>query len=121
MVEKLNYKKYINYLYEVTEVADSTSVETMKIESEKDKETVEYVGTKPLEITMSSKTEPEMVYKPDPEIDIKEFKHEPVDASDTENDQNPVIDEIDLDPTDSNKHFADKVDFFGHRPFESEQ
>ena len=33
------------------------------------------------EITMSSKTGTEIVYKPDPDIDIEEFKQEPMDAS----------------------------------------
>ena len=53
MVEKLNYKKYLNYPDEFTEVVDATSAET---------------GT-------------EMVYKPDPDIDIKEFKQEPMNVS----------------------------------------
>ena len=33
------------------------------------------------EITMSSKTGTEIVYKPDPDVDIEEFKQEPMDAS----------------------------------------
>ena len=126
MVEKLNYKKYINYLYEVTEVADSTRVENMIIEREKDKETADYIvdieydqtpviddigyeptdtneniadnqdsvatkplestmsrktGTKPLENVISNKTRTEIVYKPDPDIDIEEFKQEPMNVS----------------------------------------
>ena len=39
----MNYKKYLHYLDEVTEVVDSTSAETMKIESEKDNESVDYL------------------------------------------------------------------------------
>ena len=101
MVEKMNYKKYLNYPHEVTEVVDSTSVETMNVKSERDKETddnivnIEYdqspgieeidfepkTGTKPLENAISNKTRTEIVYKPDPDIDIEEFKQEPMDAS----------------------------------------
>ena len=33
------------------------------------------------EITMCSKTGTEIVYKPDPNIDIKEFKQEPMNVS----------------------------------------
>ena len=118
MVEKMNFKKYLNCPEEVTDVVESTSVETMNIESEKDKGTSDYivdieydqtpviddiggeptdsnehfadnkdsVGTKTLEITISCKTGTEIVYKPDPNIDIEEFKHEPMDVSDTEYD-----------------------------------
>ena len=43
MVKKLNYKKYLNYPDEVTEDIDSTIVETMNNENEKDKKTAHYL------------------------------------------------------------------------------
>jgi len=84
MIEKMNFKEYPNYPDEVTEVFNSTSVETVNIKSEKDKEIVDYVAN----------------------IDY---------------DQNPVNDEIKLEHTDSNEHFADNQDSVGTEPLESEQ
>ena len=95
MIEKLNYKKYLNYPDDDTELVESTSVETIDKESEKDQDddfvvAREYdqneqisddqdnVGKNYFEITMSSKTGTEIVYKPDPDIDIEEFKQEPM-------------------------------------------
>ena len=43
MVEKMNYKKYLNYRDEVTEVVESDNIETVKIESEKDNEIIDYL------------------------------------------------------------------------------
>ena len=65
MVEKMDFKRYKNYPQEVTEVVDSTCVETVKIAHD---------ITEPLEITINSETGTEVVYKPDPDIDIEEFK-----------------------------------------------
>ena len=43
MVKKVKFKEYLHYPDDITEVVDSTSVETVNIESEKDKDIVGYM------------------------------------------------------------------------------
>ena len=101
MTEKFNFNKLMDNL----DVIESAIVETINIESEKDKDIVDYavdieynqtpeidleptdsneqisdnlesVGSTPYK--MSGRTGTEIVYKPDPDIDIEEFKQEPM-------------------------------------------